>query len=186
MLRLAIISIALLAWPQEGLRRATERAIQAAAIDSLFVRDTTRAVVVGDSTIAGGTHFVDEDYRSALRMLGELPAGLREDYEARRDQRRAVDSLPSRVRVIPFGPSQRARLRGVRDPREYWKAFYRDYPSTPGWIAVSRPGLSRDGQAALVLIEYGCGSRCGGTMYVMLARRGHAWRVTRVAQPRFS
>ena len=61
--------------------RPAERAVQAAVIDSLFVRDTTRGVVVGDSTISGGTHFLHEDYLSALRMLGRLPAGLQADFE---------------------------------------------------------------------------------------------------------
>ena len=166
--------------------RPAERAVQAAVIDSLFVRDTTRGVVVGDSTISGGTHFLHEDYRSALRMLGRLPAGLQADFEVVREQRRAVDSLRTKVPVIRLDAATRASLRTDRDPGAFWQTFYRRFPGTPGWVELSRAGFSTDGSSALMLVEYACGFLCGGTLYVVVERRAGTWRVTHVEQPRIS
>jgi hypothetical protein len=181
-----ILILALPAQSQDGWRPAAERAVQAAVIDSLFVRDTTRRVVVGDSTISGGRHFVDEDYRSALRKLGKLPAALRTDFETVGRRRRRVDSLAVRVPVIRFTRAARAGLQAQRDPDEYWQTFYRQYSGSSGLIELSRPGFSRDRSVALVHVEYRCGPRCGGTLYVLLERMAGAWHVARVAQPRIS
>jgi hypothetical protein len=165
-------------------RLALERQVQAVVIDSLFVRDSTRQVALGDSTVSGGSHFVNEDYTSALRMLGSLPDGLRADFESVRGQRRPVGLLPLRRPVVLVTAAERAQLRAERDPRSYWAAFYRLFPGTPGHIDVSRVGFSRDGNTALVLLEYGCGGRCGGTLYVLVHRVGGRWFISRQAQPR--
>lgn len=134
--------------------------------------------------MSGGSHFVDEDYQSALKILGALPQGLQADFDRVRGQRRAVGQLPTSRPVVSLGADARRQLRAERDPRAYWATFFRLYPGSPGRIDVSRVGLSRDGQSALVLIEYGCGDLCGGTLYVLLQKEGTRWRVTRKAQPR--
>ena len=163
-----------------------ESVVQAAVIDSLLVRDTTRQIVVGDSTVSGGTHFVDEDYSSALRSLGPLPEGLQKDFEAKRSTVRRVDSLSTRVPMRRFTATDRAALRAHGDPTSYWTAFYRRFPASPGLVEISRVGFGRDGASALVLVEYGCGGLCGGTIYVLLAKQSSRWRVTRTAQPRIA
>jgi hypothetical protein len=161
--------------------------VQAAVLDSLFIRDSTRHVVVGDSTVSGGSHFVDEDYRSALRRLGRLPDGRQKDFEAKRAVERRVDSLSIKVPMLRFDAPSRAALRAQwRDPRSYWQEFYRRFPGTPGLIDVSRVGFSRDGRSALVLVEYGSGGLCGGTIYALLELQAGRWRVTRTAQPRIA
>jgi hypothetical protein len=166
--------------------QSLESVVQAAVIDSLFVRDTTRQIVVGDSTVSGGTHFVDEDYTSALRSLGPLPEGVQEDFEAKRGTVRRVDSLSTKVPMRRFTATDRAGLRGQGSPTSYWNAFYRRFPGSPGLVAISRVGFGRDGASALVLVEYGCGGLCGGTIYVLLAQQSGRWRVTRTAQPRIA
>lgn len=164
-----------------------EGAVQAALLDSLFTVDTTRQIVVGDSTVSGGTHYVDEDYRSALTRLGLLPDGLQADFEARRPVRRAVDSLPTRVPMRRFGEGDEHRQYNEgRDLRAYWSAFYGRFPGSSGRVQLSRVGFSRDGATALVLVEYACGALCGGTIYAVLARTPGRWRVVRTAQPRIA
>jgi hypothetical protein len=160
-----------------------ESVVQAAVIDSLFVRDTTRQIIVGDSTVSGGTHFVDADYASALRSLGPLPVGLQEDFEAKRGTLRRVDSLPAKVSMQRFTGADRTLLR-QGDPKAFWSAFFRRFPGSPGLVEISRVGFGRDGMSALVHVEYGCGWKCGGTIYVLLSHQSGRWRVTRTAQPR--
>jgi hypothetical protein len=166
--------------------QSIESVVQAAVIDSLFVNETTRQVVVGDSTVRGGSHFVDSDYRNALRGIGTLPEGLQQDFEAKRDSIRQVDSLPTKVPMRRVTAADRASLRSIGDPKAFWLAFFQRYPASSGLIQVSRVGFSRDGASALVHIEYGCGGLCGGTKYVLLTRESGRWHVTRVVQPRIS
>ena len=164
----------------------TEGVVQAAVLDSLFVRDTTRQLVVGDSTVSGGNHYVDEDYASALRILGRLPDGVRADFEAKRSKSRRVDSLFAKVPMQRFTTVERERMRREGNPTLYWHAFYRRFPGSPGLVRVSRVGFSRDGASALMLVDYGCGGLCGGTVYVLLAYQSGRWRVVRTAQTRVS
>jgi hypothetical protein len=167
--------------------RSRERQVQAAVLDSLFIRDTTLLVVIGDSTISGGTHFVEEDYQGALKTLGPLPEGLQIAFERARRTRQPVDSLPVQVRVVAFGVIERAQLlEAGRNPTTYWSAFYSRFPHSPGWVELSRPGISRDGNTALLLAEYGCGGQCGGTRYILLHFRARRWHVVKVAQPRIA
>jgi hypothetical protein len=117
-------------------------------------------------------------------MLGALPEGLRADFEAARAQRRAIGLLPTKRPTSILGAADRRRLQEQRDPRDYWAAFFRLFPGSPGVIELSRVGFSRDEQWALVLVEYGCGALCGGTLYVLVQRVGARWHVVRKAQPR--
>jgi hypothetical protein len=187
-LGIGLLVIGGVAAAQQGTTRAAmERTVQSIVLDSLFTRDTTRQIVVGDSTVSGGSHYVDEDYRSALVGLGQLPAGVQADFESVRAMRRAVDSLSTRVPVRRLDHSARAALKANGDsPRSYWQAFYRRFPGSSGYIELSRVGFSRDGNTAMILIEYGCGALCGGTIYAVLERRSGKWHITRTAQPRIS
>jgi hypothetical protein len=166
--------------------QSAEAEVQAAVVDSLLVRAGTRQLVIGDSTVKGGYHFVDEDYFTALRFLGALPTGLRADFEIKRGETRRVEDLPVRVPIQRFTAAERALLHDERNPTSFWNAFYRRFPGSSGLVEVSRVGFGQDGKSALVLVEYGCGGRCGGTLYVLLAKQGGRWRVVRTAQPRIS
>ncbi|MCY7378167.1 MAG: hypothetical protein LH467_02370 [Gemmatimonadaceae bacterium] len=97
-----------------------------------------------------------------------------------------MDSLPAKVPMQRFTAADRAAARAQGSPTSYWSAFYQRFPGSPGLIEMSRVGFGRDGSSALVLVEYGCGGRCGGTIYVLLARQAGRWRVIRTAQPRIA
>jgi hypothetical protein len=163
-----------------------ESEVQAAVLDSFFVRHGIERLVVVDSTVQGSNHFVDEDYASALRTLGDLPKGLREDFGKKRLLPMQVQGLRTRVPVVLFTEQDRAALRAATNPTEYWQRFYARFPASSGRLAISRVGFSRDGQHALMLVDYGCGGRCGGTVYYLAARDDQRWRIVRTAQPRIS
>ncbi|MBC7674345.1 MAG: hypothetical protein H7247_18145 [Polaromonas sp.] len=169
--------------PARGLQ-SDESVVQAAVIDSLFVRDTTRQVVVGDSTVREATSVVDSDYAHAIQWLAPLPLGLRSDFERKRKLTERVDRLATRVPMQRFTNADRAS--GSRQYNAFWSAFFHRYPGSPGRIEVSRVGFGRDGTSALVHVEYACGGLCGGTIYVLLAKRSGKWHVIRTAEPRMS
>src|SRR5215510_14394461 len=80
-----------------------ESAVQTAVLDSFFVRPGIERIVVLDSTVRGADHFVDEDYARALKALGELPPGLREDFELKRERQMHVRGLHTRVPAVMLG-----------------------------------------------------------------------------------
>ena len=167
--------------------RLDERRVQAAVLDSFFVRPGVTRLVIGDSTVRGANHFVDEDYKSAMSMLGDLPNGLREDFERKRADRIPLGDLPTRVPHVSFDTQDRAALlTGAANPAEYWQRFYTRFPASSGRVSLSRVGFSRDHRYAMMLVDYGCGGRCGGTVYYLLARQGNSWHTIREAQPRIS
>lgn len=166
-------------------REAAESEVQSAVLDSFFVRPGIERLVIVDSTVRGADHFVDEDYASALRRLGSLPAGLREDCERKRSAVTKVVALRTRVPVDVFTAEDRAALRDALNPTDYWRRFDARFPRSSGLIAVSRVGFSADGQHALMLVDYGCGGLCGGTVYYLLTRERSMWRTVRTVQPRF-
>src|SRR5262249_14309494 len=58
-----------------------------------------------------------------------------------------------------------------------WKAFYKQYPDSPGYIWVSRPGLSSKHDQALLYMARVCGTLCGSGYYVVLSKTGGEWTV---------
>jgi hypothetical protein len=164
-----------------------ETRVQAAVLDSFFVRRDTKLLVLLDSTIRGSNHFVDEDYARALNRLGDLPEGLQEDFAKKRNAREKLRDMSTRVPVVFVGARDLAEIRqGATNPDVFWQRFYSRFPASSGRLAVSRLGFSRDGRYALMLVDYGCGGRCGGTVYYLLERRADMWQTIRVAQPRIS
>lgn len=164
-----------------------EQRVQAAVLDSFFTRSDTKLLVLLDSTVRGSDHFVDEDYASALRTLGDLPEGLHEDFAEKRKYRVGLRDIPARVPVVFLSGRDLAEIgRGATNPDSYWRRFYSRFPASSGRLAVSRVGFSRDGRHALMLVDYGCGGLCGGTVYYLLEKRTNTWQTIRVAQPRIS
>ena len=160
-----------------------EVAVQSAVLDEF--RTGAMRLVVLDSTVAGASHYVDEDYASALAEFGPLAPGLREDFDRKRHQRAAVLQPRSRVSIVLVGKRTLDSLRHDSDgPRGYWDRFHRRFPGAFGRVSLSRVGFSADGNHALVLADYGCGGRCGGTRYYLLQRTAEGWRVVRMSQPR--
>ena len=184
----SLLLVALLSTYSGGQSRPSvtaESEVQSAVLDSFFVRPGIERLVIVDSTVRGADHFVDEDYASALRRLGTLPAGLREDFERKRAAATKLADLRTRVPVEIFTAEDRAALRSAQNPTEYWRRFDARFPRSSGLIAMSRVGFSADGEHALMLVDYGCGGLCGGTVYYLLTRQGSTWRTVQTVQPRF-
>ena len=184
----SLLLVALLSTYSAGQSRPSvtaESEVQSAVLDSFFVRPGIERLVIVDSSVRGADHYVDEDYARALGRLGTLPAGLRQDFERKRSAVTKVADLRTRVPVDFFTAEDRAALRSAQNPTAYWRRFDARFPRSSGLIAVSRVGFSADGEHALMLVDYGCGGLCGGTVYYLLTRQGSTWRTVLAVQPRF-
>lgn len=60
---------------------------------------------------------------------------------------------------------------------KYWHAFYLQYPDAVVSVSLSAIGYNREGDAAVLVVEYGCGPLCGGGDIVALRRSSGRWRI---------
>ena len=59
----------------------------------------------------------------------------------------------------------------------WWDAFYKKYPHTDGFLAVSLPGYSADHSVAIVFISRGSGGKSGDGELLMLVKKQNKWTV---------
>lgn len=167
-------------------RSSDEHAVQSVVLnDVVTVVPGARSVVVLDSTVMGWGHYYPGDDAAAYRELGTLAPGLSNDFAKKRGQK--VPVLPPTVagRVIMVSTYTIASL-PARDPGEFWNAFRTRFPGSFGYVRFSRAGFSSDGKQALVVADYACGGRCGGTRFYLLERTATGWRIANMSQPRIS
>jgi hypothetical protein len=161
--------------------------VYAAILDSFFVKPGIELLVIYPRTAPGHGHSDDFDYQNGLRGLGALPAGLQANYESRRSLLLVIPvaSLPTRVPAVPLTDADAAAL-PPRNPGTYWQAFYQRFPGSPGVVSFSPVGFSADYRSALVMVDTGCGGRCGHTYYYLLEHLNGRWTIIRRAGVRAS
>lgn len=150
--------------------------VYAAVLNAVAVRPGIERVVVRPVTTTGAGHSDGFDYQNALKGLGALPMGLQRSFEAAHLEQRTIDvaALRTRVPAVPFTPFDAAALLSP-GPKEYWEKFYRRFPKSSGVVTFSPVGLSADGESAMVMVDTGCGGKCGDTTYYVLRRQDGKW-----------
>jgi hypothetical protein len=58
-----------------------------------------------------------------------------------------------------------------------WDAFYREFPESAGFMQVTHPVLSENGNQAVIFVEASCGGVCGSGEVLLLERTGDGWKV---------
>ena len=58
-----------------------------------------------------------------------------------------------------------------------WKAFFKEYPESHGFVTLSRVGFNRQMDQALVHAGWSCPGLCGHWSFLMLAKKDGAWKV---------
>jgi len=164
---------------------STVARVYAVVVDSFFVHPGIQRLLVRPRTTTGVGHIDDIDYSHGLAGLGQLPAGLQADFQSHRLERNPVPSIPTRVPTTILDDSMTAALPRT-DPDAFWNAFERRFPGANGIIALSPVGFSTDRRAAMVMVDFGCGGLCGGTVYYLLTVQNGRWVVIRSVQVRVS
>jgi hypothetical protein len=163
----------------------TTARLYAVVLDSFFVHPGIGRLFVRPYTVTGVGHIDETDFANGLKGLGILPDGLRDDFARHRSERQLIPAIPTRVPTIIFTDSLAAGL-PHSDPDAYWRAFRQRFPDATSVIALSPVGFSADHTAAIVMVDFGCGGLCGGTIYYLVELRQGRWVVTRKAQVRVS
>jgi hypothetical protein len=73
--------------------------------------------------------------------------------------------------------SEIKRFFGNPDVNEAWKDFYKRFPASNGYIALSRVGFNRVKDQALVSMSWMCNQRCGEGKLILMTKRDGMWKV---------
>jgi hypothetical protein len=60
-----------------------------------------------------------------------------------------------------------------------WPEYYKHYPASQGYLALSRVGFSPDGTQAIFYASNHCGGLCATGSFAVLQKRGTAWTVVK-------
>jgi hypothetical protein len=167
-------------------------AIYSAAIKELYLRDGGKAGSVGGLVDKPVQLVVIHDHTIVLtRELEEIDNRIA-DWVARGTvDRSAVEAFKSVARnstkldqrftlPVKYTLVSEEELKSVFKSSglgKEWKAFYKQYPDSPGYIWVSRPGLNSKRDQALLYVARVCGTLCGSGYYLVLSKTGGEWTV---------
>ena len=84
--------------------------------------------------------------------------------------------VKSKCLIISEG-ELRAVFTGSKNSIDGWRAYYRKYPSSPGFIMLSRVGFNRQMTEAVVYVERACGSLCADGLFKLLEKEGDRWYI---------
>jgi hypothetical protein len=180
--RAYLLALALCACSQSGLAPAREphvadAAVYRAVLDSIMNTHGERRasqLVVIDSTLTARP----ED--TGLQRLPDADSTAISEFQKRNSESHSLAYLSSRNIQIPIVLVSRQTLKSFlhNGPDAYWTEFYRRYPGSTGSISFSSIGYNAKGDAAILVLEQGCGSLCGTLSNVVVKRVLQYWRVT--------
>jgi hypothetical protein len=187
-----LLVMVILALPAPGIAQSDkdplareEYAVYSAVISKNYInyiKKTVRLVVVTTPTCCEVT---DEMKDRVPLYFGQFPPPAPRpsqetlDNYAERNRKTFVlhksFKLPVKYRIVPYKRIE--RLFDMIELEEDWKAFYRMFPQSNGYMTLSRVGFNRAMDEALVSRGWMCGSLCGEGRYVLLRKKDGRWRV---------
>src|SRR5262245_1193720 len=160
---------------------AEEYAVYAAVIGDMFAGDKvtfdTQAkvniLVIEDRTVS---NTIEENQGERLKQVGfsSISQETIGDYVAKnRKSHQLTKSLDLKLKytLIP-----KEKIKQIFDGLPS-SEFYKQFPDSGGYIALSRAGLNTRGDQAVVYMEHICGGLCGSGHYLLLVKKNGVWGV---------
>jgi hypothetical protein len=94
---------------------------------------------------------------------------------------RYLSTLGLRLPVVLINADSLKGLSGS-NPDKFWSGFYNKYPGARGTISLHSIGYGAKGTIAVLIVDQGCGSLCGGGYNIVVKREGGRWRVLAIQQ----
>jgi hypothetical protein len=180
-MRIPLLSLALCACAQARYAskpdpHSADPAVYRAVLDSMSVQQRGKRptqLVVIDSTLTVQPQDLELD-----KLPGVDSAAI-SDFQKRNSDSHSLGYLSSPDLSVPIVLVSRRILQSFlhNGPEPYWSEFYRRYPGSNGSISFSSIGYAVDGNAAVLVVEHGCGGLCGTLSNVVVKRERGRWRV---------
>jgi hypothetical protein len=192
---LLVISVGLVRSRQAGDQSgipAEEYAVYAAVIGNMFAGDIVtfdtqakvKMLVIEDKTVRGANADVGEENEGErLKQIGFSPILSQEtidDYVAKNAKSHQLTTsldIELKYTLIP-----KEKIEKIFDGLPS-SEFYRQFPDSGGYIALSRAGLNTRGDQALVYMRHICGGLCGSGHYLLLVKKNREWVVQKHFRP---
>jgi hypothetical protein len=153
-----------------------EYAVYSALITEEYVKDKIKLVVITNPTSGGNRSKDMADY--FLQQLSPLSQTTYDDYlERNRESYKLSNSFPLKEKYVLVEYGKVEKFFDNPDFDEAWKNFYKRYPASNGYIALSRVGFNPEKNQALVYMAWMCNSRCGEGKLVLMSKRDGKWKV---------
>lgn len=185
---LLVISVGLVrsrqASDQSGIP-AEEYAVYGAVIGDMFAGDKAtfdtqskvKILVIEDRTVSAVSDGIARENEAEKLKQGFSPIISQETID---------DYLAKNAKSHQFTKSLDLKLEYTLVPKEKikqifeelsWDEFYRQFPDSGGYIALSRVGLNSRGDQAFVYRRHMCGGLCGSGHYLALVKKNGEWAV---------
>lgn len=161
-----------------------------AVLDSMFTPHAGSAysqIAVNDRTRTLPRETANEVIESLMRAPG-VDATIARDVVARSYGARSLRAIAGahlRTRVLLADSASLAALPRAHISK-FWNDFYSRFPHTNGLIQLSGIGYNADHNLGAVIVDVGCGGRCGNGYIVVVKRENGSWRIANIVDSRIS
>ncbi len=162
--------------PRQSEVSAEEYAVYSALISEEYIKEKVKLVVIANPTFGESRSKEKMDY--FLDLLPHLSGETLDNYLAINSKPYRLSksfSLKAKYVIVEYPETE--KFFENPDFDEAWKDFYRRFPASNGYIALSRVGLNHAKDQALVSMSWMCNQRCGEGKLVLMVKRDGRWKV---------
>jgi hypothetical protein len=80
---------------------------------------------------------------------------------------------------VPYELVEAKEIDEIFADGRWWTDYYKKYPDSQGYLALSRIAFSADGNQALFYASNSCGGKCGTGTYVVMEKRDGHWKLVK-------
>jgi hypothetical protein len=166
---------------------SADSAVYRAVLDSMFIPHSVNSItrlVIRDSTSSFQPENPGPDAFTDLYRLPEVDSAAVRDFARRNRQPQSLRYLSTLGLRVPVVLINADSLRGLNrtNPDKFWSGFYSRYPGAGGTISLHSIGYGAKGTIAVLIVDQGCGSLCGGGYNIVVKRERGRWRVLAIQQ----
>lgn len=155
--------------------RSTDLEIYAAALEQVYIVPETKIILIADSTTSWWDFAGREPGLGIFSdLIRGLPSELVTSFAAANSSPSVIHDLPNVGVRLEIYDRSAEELEDVTDPTHPFPA---QYPNATGILELTQPGLSSDGEQALLHVVFSCGPRCGGGKLIYLVKEKGCWMV---------
>lgn len=148
-------------------------------------------IVIDNGAVAGKSRIsIDQVVRNISLTLPPEYKSAFEDYKLKNKTASELNSkriselsnnFNLQNKYILINDDDLKSINKVRNPKDYWEAFYQKYPKSFGYVLFSQVGFDVEKKHAFVYMQFWCGSLCGGGNYILLEKENGVWKETKQA-----